>query len=148
MPPHLCPVLHLIKLSVGPRDVAQLRQIQAQRAVSDAPLRHRTRMAPKRRAEILDGGSIFWVVAGFVQVRQRITDIIEDCWEDGSACCGLVLDPQLVPVEARAVKAFQGWRYLDPAEAPADVAAGTETVRGLDKLPEALRAALREARLI
>ncbi|WP_207537783.1 DUF1489 family protein [Sabulicella rubraurantiaca] len=141
-------MLHLIKLSVGPRDVAQLRRIQADRALSEPPLRHRTRMAPKRRAEILQGGSIFWVVAGFVQVRQRITDIIEDCWEDGSACCGLVLDPELVPVEARAVKAFQGWRYLDPAEAPVDVASGAEPVRGLDKLPESLRAALREARLI
>ncbi|MCW8087884.1 DUF1489 family protein [Sabulicella glaciei] len=141
-------MLHLLKLSVGPRDVAQLRRIQAERAVSEPPLRHRTRTVPRRRAEILEGGSIFWVVAGFVQVRQRIMDIREDCWEDGSACCGLILDPELVPVEARAVKAFQGWRYLEHAEAPADVVAGTEAVRGLDKLPPSLRAALREARLI
>jgi len=141
-------VLHLIKLSVGPKDVGQLRRIQALRAVADPPLRHQTRMAPKRREEILQGGSIYWVVAGFVQVRQRILDIVEDRWDDDTPCCGLVLHPELVPVEARAVKAFQGWRYLPPEEAPPDVVTGQETVRGLDQLPPKLRDALREARLI
>ncbi len=141
-------MLHLIKLSVGPKDVAQLRRIQAQRAAAAPPLRHQTRSTPKRRAELLDGGSIFWVVAGFVQVRQRILDIVEDRWDDDTACCGLVLDRELVPVEARATKAFQGWRYLPPEEAPPDVIPGQETVRGLEALPSKLRAALRDARLI
>src|SRR5689334_19906041 len=75
-------VLHLIKLSVGPKDVGQLREIQARRAVADPPLRHQTRMVPKRAAEILAGGSIYWVVAGFVQVRQRILDIRDEAWDD------------------------------------------------------------------
>lgn len=137
----------MLKLSVGPRDVAQLRAIQKLRAVAEPPLRHQTRMTPKRREEILDGGSIYWVVAGFLQVRQRIVDIIADDWGDGTACCGLVLDPKLVMVEARAVKAFQGWRYLAPEDAPADVASGV-AVSGTEALPPGLRAALREARLI
>ena len=141
-------MLHLLKLSVGPKDVAQLRRIQALRATASPPLRHQTRMQPKRRDELLAGGSIYWVVAGFVQVRQRILDIVEDRWDDDTPCCGLVLHPELVPVEARATKAFQGWRYLPPEDAPPDVVPGQETVRGLEALPPKLRAALRDARLI
>ena len=137
----------MLKLSVGPKDVAQLRAIQKLRAVMDPPLRHQTRMTPKRREEILDGGSIYWVVGGFLQVRQRITDIIEDQWDDGTPCAGLVLDPRLVMVEARATKAFQGWRYLTAGDAPPDVVEGA-AAQGMEKLPAALRAALREARLI
>lgn len=140
-------MLHLIKLSVGPRDVAHLRAIQAQRAAADPPLRHQTRMTPKRRDELLAGGSIYWVLGGFVQVRQRLLDIVDDAWDDGTPCAGLVLDPELVPVAARPVKAFQGWRYLDREAAPPDVAAAA-AASGADALPPALRAALREACLI
>jgi hypothetical protein len=141
--------LHLLKLSVGPKSAAQLGAIQALRARAQPPLRHQTRVAPKRAAEILDGGSIYWVVAGFVAVRQRVLDLVEDRWDDGTTCCGIVLDPELVPVEARAQKPFQGWRYLPPADAPPDLAAGPAAgATGLDALPAKLRAALREAALI
>ncbi|MDB5414561.1 MAG: hypothetical protein JWR10_2896 [Rubritepida sp.] len=140
-------MLHILKLSVGPKDVEQLHGLQKLRAISDPPLRHRTRSRPKRRDEILDGGSIYWVVAGFLQVRQRIVDIIEDQTEDGTPCAGLLLDPALVPVAARSVKAFQGWRYLEADAAPPDVA-DHALAHGMESLPPALRAALREARLI
>ncbi len=140
-------MLHLLKLSVGPRDVGQLRDIQARRAKVDPPLRHQTRMMPKRAAELTAGGSIYWVVAGFVQVRQRILDITEDRWDDGTRCAGLVLDPVLVPVAARQVKAFQGWRYLAPEAAPADVSAAGEAA-GAEAMPEAMRAQLRALGLL
>ena len=140
-------MLHLIKLSVGPKDVGQLRAIQARRAMAEPPLRHQTRMMPKRAAEILEGGSIFWVVAGFVQVRQRIVDITEETWDDGSRCAGLVLDPELIPVAARPVKPFQGWRYLAPEVAPPDVLAGAEG-EGAEAMPERLRAELRALGLL
>ncbi len=140
-------MLHLIKLSVGVRDVAHLRAIQERRALAEPPLRHQTRMLPKRREELLAGGSIYWVIGGFVQVRQRLLDVIEDRWDDGAPCCGLVLDPELVPVAARAQKPFQGWRYLAAEDAPPDLAAAP-AAEGLEALPPALRAALREACLI
>ena len=140
-------VLHLIKLSVGPKAVGQLRDIQARRAVADPPLRHQTRMVPKRAAEILAGGSIYWVVAGFLQVRQRILDIREESWDDGSACAGLVLDPTLVPVAARQTRPFQGWRYLEPAAAPPDIVAGGEA-EGIEALPQRLRQELRALGLL
>jgi len=137
----------MLKLSVGVKEVAQLRAIQTLRAAADPPLRHQTRMMPKRRDDILDGGSIFWVIGGFVQLRQRLLDIIEDRWDDGTPCAGLVLDPVLVPVEARPVKAFQGWRYLDAASAPPDVAAMREAP-GAQAMPAAMLRELRSLGLI
>ena len=146
--PHPGPVLHLIKLSVGPKDVAQLAAGQARRITDDPPLRHQTRMAPKRAAEIIAGGSIYWVVGGFVQVRQRITDIRPATWDDGTACAALILDLTLVPVEARAMKPFQGWRYLAPEAAPPDLRVSATPTRGLEALPPKLRRELKELGLI
>lgn len=137
-------MLHLTKLAVGCRDVTALRTFQQARAVTDPPLRHRTRNAPRRAAEVIDGGSLYWVVAGAVLVRQRVLDIVADHWEDGSACAGLVLHPELVAVEGRPVKAFQGWRYLLGHEAPPDVAAGSEQ----HGLPVALALELRRLCLL
>lgn len=134
-------VLHIIKLCVGPRDVASLRAAQERRARLDPPLRHLTRMQPKRAAEILEGGSLYWVVAGFACVRQRILDIRTEAAEDGTAHAALVLDPALVAVAARPVKAFQGWRYLEAEAAPPDIAARPPGAGedGIAALPEALR---------
>jgi hypothetical protein len=141
-------VLHLIKLSVGPKDVAALAAIQKERLRTDPPLRAWTRMFPKRIDEVTEGGSIYWVVAGFVRVRQRILGMREEAWDDGTACAALLLDPVLVPVEARPTKPFQGWRYLRPEEAPPDVARDRPAARGLDRLPPGLRRDLAELCLI
>ena len=130
-------LIHLIKLAVGVRDIPHLAAIQAERAVALPPLRHRTRHRPKLADEVCDGGSIYWVINRVVSVRQRVTAIIEDHWEDGARCAGLVLDAALVPVAPRPMKPFQGWRYLKPAEAPPDQAAAEAA-----DLPPALRLAL------
>lgn len=141
-------MLHLIKLSVGPKDVAALAAIQKERLRTDPPLRAWTRMFPKRLEELTDGGSIYWVVAGFVRVRQRILEIREEEWDDGTACAALVLDPALVLVEARPMKPFQGWRYLKPEEAPADLAQQRPSAEGIEALPPKLRRDLAELCLI
>jgi len=138
-------MLHLTKLAVGARDVAALRAFQQARVASEPSLRHRTRNAPRRAAEIIDGGSIYWVVAGAVLVRQLVLDVVADRWEDGTACAGLVLDPTLVAVEGRPVKAFQGWRYLPAHEAPPDLADG---VAGRHGLPDAMALELRRLCLL
>ena len=134
-------MLHLAKLAVGARDVAHLRQVQAKRV----PLRHLTRNQPRRRDEILAGGSLYWVVSGAMVVRQRVLDIAEAAYEDGSRCCALVLDRDLVPVLGRPMKAFQGWRYLEAEAAPLDV---PEQGADGDGLPEPLLRQLRELCLI
>ena len=139
-------MIHLVKLSVGVRDVAHLAALQEARQAAEPPLRHRTRNSPKRAEELCAGGSIYWVIGGAILVRQRVLDIIEDHWDDGSHCAGLVLDPALFRVQARAMKAFQGWRYLQPADAPADVAA-RDDAGGAD-LPDEMRRALAALALI
>jgi len=131
-------VLHLIKLSVGPRDLAALRAIQQQRASGDPPLRHVTRMMPKRAEELLNGGSIFWVIAGLLCARQQLLDIQSQPGADGTPRCALILHPTLVPVEARRMKPFQGWRYLPVDDAPADLRGGAEAT-GAELMPEAMR---------
>jgi hypothetical protein len=140
-------MLHMMKLAVGIRDVAHLREVQARRLAGEGRLRHLTRSFPRRAGEIVDGGSMYWVIAGAMVVRQCIRDIVAAKYEDGSACAAIHLDPELVPVAGRPTRPFQGWRYLAAAAAPPDIAAGG-TVGGLDALPETLRRDLRELGLL
>jgi len=135
-------MLHLAKLAVGIKDIAHLREVQARRAAHAPPLRHQTRMVPRRVPELTAGGSIYWVIAGAMLVRQRVLDVVEDRWDDDTRCAGLVLDPALIPVEGRPTRAFQGWRYLTPADAPADLGTAGPAI-GADGLPEELRRQLR-----
>jgi hypothetical protein len=143
--------VHLVKLCVGVETVQDLATWQAGRLealaqVGKTPeLCHRTRQTPRRRDEILDGGSLYWVVKGFVLVRQRILDLREDTKSDGTACCGIVLDPELVTTRPQPRRAFQGWRYLEAADAPAD-ARMLEAAE--DDMPPGMREDLRELRLI
>ena len=71
--------VHLLKLSVGTEDVADLADWQAtRRAQTDDGLpRHVTRMWPKRAEEILNGGSIFWVIKGVILCRQPVLRLDE-----------------------------------------------------------------------
>jgi len=128
--------LHLIKLSVGSESIDDLRRWQAKHGAARPPLRHSTRNFPRRAEEILDGGSIYWVINRILSARQRILDITEGVKEDGTKCTDLILDPTLVPVRGRVMKPFQGWRYLSANDAPEDFG-GPAQPRG--ELPEALR---------
>lgn len=135
----------MTKLAVGARDIAHLRSFQTARLLTAPDLRHQTRNHPRRAPEVIEGGSMYWVVAGAMLVRQRIVDIVEDRWDDGTRCAGLVLDPELVQVEGRPVKPFQGWRYLQPNDAPPDL---TESDFAPGAIPPALRNELRALCLI
>lgn len=139
-------MLHIVKLAVGIREIAHLQAVQAARAAASPPLRHQTRSFPRRRDEIIEGGSIYWVIAGAVLVRQRITDIIEDRWDDETSCAGLVLDSNLVPVHATPMRAFQGWRYLTAEAAPPDLDKSMAAFP--DELPEAMRRSLQSLGLL
>ncbi len=135
--------LHLIKLSVGTEDVEDLTRWHADKRAqtADGYPCHVTRMWPKRDAEVLDGGSIYWVIKGVVLCRQRVLRLDEVIGADGIRRCAIVLDPILHRTEPVQKRAFQGWRYLDPAQAPADLA---KARAGDDKLPPSLSAALAE----
>lgn len=81
---------------------------------------HHTRQIPKRRHELLEGGSLYWVINGFIEARQRIMDIRAGTDGEGRARCALVLDYAVIPTQPQPRRPFQGWRYLKPQDAPLD----------------------------
>jgi hypothetical protein len=129
--------LHLVKLCVGVAEIPELADWQSRRLKEKKRVYHVTRMMPRRAAEVLDGGSIYWVIRGLILVRQRIIAIEPFVDDDEIERCKLVFDASLIAVEPRPRRAFQGWRYLEAEDAPADIAgsAGGE-------LPPKLRAEL------
>jgi hypothetical protein len=143
--------VHLVKLCVGVDTVEELHEWQfshlkaLRKARKPAEHCHRTMQTPKRRNEILDGGSLYWVIKGLILVRQRVLDLRADLKDDGTACCGIVLDPKLVATRPQARRPFQGWRYLDPADVPPDLRAYAPSRR---QPPPGMREDLRELRLI
>jgi hypothetical protein len=135
--------INLIKLSVGTETPAGLADWQASRMAqgTDGLPCHVTRMFPKREAEILNGGSIYWVIKGVIQCRQRILRLDETDRGDGVRRCAIVLDPDLVPTAASPRRPFQGWRYLKPEDSPPDLPKNRQNE---DALPEGLSQALAE----
>jgi hypothetical protein len=143
--------LHLLKLCVGVETISALESRIAERlkllSAAKQPLEHvhTTRMVPKRTDELLDGGSMFWVIKGQLCVRQRLIAIRPFTDAQGIGRCDLVLEPVLVPVLPRPFRAFQGWRYLDAESCPPDLAGD---FAGAAEMPEHLRYALRELCLL
>lgn len=117
---------HILKLSVGTdsvEDLAAWHDSQSSRWPANTTV-HVTRMFPKRESDILDGGSMFWVIKGVIQCRQRIIGLEPVTGSDGIARCAFLLEAGLVRTEAAPRRPFQGWRYLDPADAPRDLPKG------------------------
>lgn len=143
--------LHLVKLCVGIDSITHLaerqtfRLRQARESGTVVELRHRTRQMPRRREELLDGGSIYWVIKGVIQVRQKLIVLRAVRGEDGVQRCDIVYDPKLVPTRPRPRRAFQGWRYLEADDAPADL---DLKGAGLDDMPAKMKAELIELGLL
>ena len=131
--------VHLKKLSVGTDSLDSLRGLQAQRLAKVGRLVHITRNRPRRAEELLDGGSIYWIIKGVITARQAIIDFVEAQRADGSPACGIVLSPEIVTVVPTRMRIFQGWRYLEVADTPIDV--GTDND---ENMPSAFVAELRE----
>ena len=134
--------LHLLKLAVGIENIDALRRIRAARAVERGGHWVYTRNYPRRAAEVLDGGSIYWIIRGHISVRQRVIGFHSERDDGGRRYCLIEVDESLVPTSPRAWRPFQGWRYLPPADAPHD---RPETSPGL---PDGMLAELRSLGLI
>ncbi|MDA7424010.1 DUF1489 family protein [Thalassococcus lentus] len=135
--------VHLVKLSVGTESVESLTAWQttyAQRFDDGLP-RHVTRMWPRREAEILNGGSIYWVIKGLIQCRQRIARMDRVTGADGKDRCAIVLEPGLIRTTTAPKRPFQGWRYLPVNDAPPDLPKGRQSE---EALPPELAGALAE----
>ncbi|GLK75351.1 lysophospholipase [Methylopila jiangsuensis] len=143
--------LHLQKLCVGCDSLDELRgwqeeRLEGKRRRGEAPEHvHVTRVAPKRTAELLDGGSLYWVIKGAIQARQPLLDLRVQRGDDGIERCAIILAPELIPVRPQPRRPFQGWRYLPGADAPPDLADDAQAAPGL---PQALAQELRALGLL
>ena len=144
--------LHLIKLCVGCDSIRDLEEwIEENRALHRRLGRvyeqtHTTRMVPKRMAELIDGGSLFWVIKGQVACRQRLLAVRPFTDDGGIGRRRLILEPVVVQVEPRPYRPFQGWRYLEAVSAPPDLDDGSSG--DLARMPEAMRRELAELGLL
>nr|WP_168797801.1 DUF1489 domain-containing protein [Aliishimia ponticola] len=121
-------MINLVKLCVGASEVQDLIDWQATRRAQseDGFARHVTRMWPKREAELLNGGSLYWVFKGEILCRQRILRLDEVTRHDGVRMCGIVLDAEIIRTAPAPKRPFQGWRYLQSSDAPPDLRKGRE----------------------
>ena len=131
---------HVIKLAVGIRDIAHLQAVQLARAEARGDLTVRrafTRHKPIR-PDVTDG-SLYWVIQGVIRCRQRLLGFDQEVDEEGKRYCLFLLDPERVPVVPTQRGPFQGWRYLQPEAAPADLTAGADGALPSDEMMKELR---------
>ena len=132
--------LHLIKLCVGIEKIEDLETWQQSRLRQEGELRHITRMTPRRGEELLNGGSIYWVIRGHIQARQRLLELRPVTDGEGAAHCALILDAKLMRTAPQPRRPFQGWRYLAGDDAPPDLGKGRTGGKG--DMPPGMRAEL------
>jgi hypothetical protein len=143
--------LNLVKLCVGVTTIEELAAWQGDHRRRSGPAGvdcayHSTFQTPKRQTELLEGGSIYWVIRGIILVRQKLIGFEDGTKDDGSACCTIMFDRTLVPVRPTPRRAFQGWRYLDAADAPPDIKSGKRDEIAL--MPAEMRKKLADLGLI
>lgn len=117
--------LHLTKVAFGADSLEGF--VERWRAREELPpYELTTRYLPKRHEEIAgpdaDQGSLYWILKHQLVARSRIVGFGEA--EGGRVA--IRLDPKLVLVQGRPKRAHQGWRYLEGADAPADLAEGAD----------------------
>ncbi len=142
--------LHLIKLCVGCDSVNELegwikQKLKALKKGASREHIHTTRMVPKRAENLLDGGSLYWVIRGQIMCRERIAAVRPFVDKEGVGRCRLVLIPKVILVEPRPYRAFQGWRYLNAEDAPRDL---DRAAPGAHAMPEPMRRELRDLGLL
>ena len=128
--------VHLKKISVGSASLNNLREFQAQRIANGGRLVHLTRNWPRRSEELLDGGSIYWIIKGVMTARQAIIDFVEAQRTDGRPACGIVLSPEIIAVVPTRMRIFQGWRYLEVVDTPPDLGESDDPNMPSDLLAE------------
>ena len=141
--------VHLLRVGVGIEDIAHLRRVLARNTETGADGRPwvtvTTRFTPRRAADVLDGGSLYWIIKRQVRARQAVLAIETIVGEGGKPRCAFRLSPELVLTEPQPRRPHQGWRYYPPEDAPPDLAPSDGD---LADMPDEMRGALRELGLI
>ena len=143
--------INLIKISVGIEDIEHLKRKQKQ-FISNAlnhgavpEIIHYTRNTPRRSDEMLQGGSIYWVIKRFIRARQLIREIRRINGPKGKKSCAIILEPEIIKTELKQFRVFQGWRYLSLNDAPSDLSVSSISS---DDIPEDLVNDLKELGLL
>jgi hypothetical protein len=137
--------INLVKLCVGIDSLSHLESYRAENSERsrlqgvDDLTTHVTRMWPKRSTELLNGGSLYWVIKGVVLARQKILRFEERIGADGIRRCAIIMSPEIIKTEAATRRPFQGWRYLKTEDAPPDLTRAREFD---DELPSEMNLAL------
>lgn len=143
--------VHLVKMAVGIESVDHLVDVQSERlrqaqdAGGAGVLRHLTRNTPRRAEEVLDAGSIYWIIKGYIRARQPVTGFGEAMGRNGRPRCALILDPNLVRTELVPHRPIQGWRYMEAPAAPRDL---SRQSAARTSMPDEMEAELRALGLL
>jgi hypothetical protein len=117
--------LNLIKLCVGVSEIEEMKSwVKISKGTGEV-CDHVTRMFPRRKDEIIPGGSLYWVIRGMILCRQPIADLEPVMGVDEIERCRIVFKPQIITVRPTPRRAFQGWRYLTAEDAPIDMPRGS-----------------------
>jgi hypothetical protein len=136
--------LHMLKIAAGVSDLAELKELQKERKKERGVYAFYTRNMPKRQEEILDGGSVFWVIKGQIQARQKIKGFRPIVNNRGRPAVLISFEAKLTLTDWRPHRPFRGWRYLETGDAPKDSPKGAKT-KGF---PPKMEAELRELGLL
>lgn len=137
--------VHLLKIAVGIESVEHFRERIKIRRKQGKTFTHYTRHMPKRAEEVLAGGSLYWIVKGYIAVRCPIVRLEEAVLENKGPHCGIVMKCELIPVVPQPRRPHQGWRYLEAEDAPPDLA---DLGKGAAEMPPEMAAQLRDLGLL
>ena len=143
--------LHILRTAVGIESLPQLYELQ-RHFEHATPSGHKsvvmtTRKRPSRCAELLDGGSVYWIIRHRVLCRQAILHM-EDRDEPGETPATIIyLSPQIIKVQPRNKRAIQGWRYLQGWDRPKDIGPYDPKSRD-DDLPDDIARAIHDIGVI
>ncbi len=144
--------LHLLRLAAGVHSLDHLREIlatqkQKAQALGLPASFFETRSIPRRRTELLQGGSLYRVVKGEILARQLILGIEDLEIEGERPVARVILAEPLILLQPRPQRPFQGWRYLKPEDAPQDLTT-SEGENDPDAMPLAMRQELERLGLL
>lgn len=112
---------NLKKIAVGIDSIDRLHIRQQMIKSSYGKIIHTTRNMPKQKDDLIDNGSMFWIIKRNILVRQKILNIETVIRDDGSKGCEIELDEDLIKVIPTPMKPFQGWRYYMASDIPPDL---------------------------
>ena len=122
--------MNIVKLAVGINSVEDLKDRQELKRQKYGNNTHITRLFPKKYLEVKNNGSMYWVINGFISVRQKIRDIKKVEHDNGVQYCHIILDKKLIETQVIRYRPFQGWRYLNMEKAPKDLSLDEKKLDG------------------